>query len=115
MKGVIAIVATGFVSLVVLTQSPTSETAEIKVLAANGIQTVIEDVGQRFERATGKKLATVFATGGAVAKRAQSGEAADVVIAPRQGIDGVVKAGRAAANTVAAIAHTGISVAVRNC
>jgi len=77
------------------------------------MQAVMEDLGPKFERATGHKLAITFATGGAAVKRAQDGETADVVIAPRQGIDGLVKDGKAAADNVTALARTGISVAVR--
>jgi molybdate transport system substrate-binding protein len=90
-----------------------AESAELKVLAANGIQAVVEELGPKFERATGHKLSITFATGGATVKRAQDGEAADVVIVPRPGIDGLVKNGKVTANNVTALASTGISVAVR--
>ena len=90
-----------------------AQSAEIKVLAANGIQAVVEDLGPKFERATGHKLAITFSTGGATVKRAQEGDAADVVIAPKPGMDGLVKSGKVAAENVTALASTGISVAVR--
>ncbi len=90
-----------------------AESAEVKVLCANGMQTVMEDLAPKFERATGHKLAITFATGGATVKRAQGGEPADVVIAPQPGIGVLVKDGKAAANNATAIASTGISVAVR--
>ena len=86
--------------------------AEISVLAANGIQSVIEDLGPKFERETGHKLSITFATGGATIKRAQSGQA-DVVIAPQPGIEGLVKDGKVIAGNVTAVATTGISVAIR--
>jgi molybdate transport system substrate-binding protein len=90
-----------------------AEAAELNVLSAIGMQSVMEDLGPKFERATGHKLVMAFATGGATVKRAQDGEAADVVVAPRQGIDSLVKNGKAAASNVTALASTGISVAVR--
>lgn len=90
-----------------------AQSAEVKVLCAYGMQSVIEDLGPKFERASGHKLAITFATGGATVKRARDGEAADIVIAPRQGIDGLVKDGKAAADNVTALASTGISVAIR--
>jgi molybdate transport system substrate-binding protein len=86
--------------------------AELKILCANGMQTVIEDLGPKFERAMGHKLAITFDTGGSTIKRAR-GELADVVIAIREGIAGLAKDGRVATDSVAAIASTGISVAVR--
>jgi len=90
-----------------------AEAAELKVLSAIGMQSVLEDVGPKFERATGHKLAISFATAGAAIKRAQGGEAVDVVIATRQGIDGLVKNEKAAADNVATLARAGISVAIR--
>jgi molybdate transport system substrate-binding protein len=90
-----------------------AEAAELKVLSAIGMQSVLEDLGPKFERASGHKLAISFATAGAVVKRAQGGEATDVVIATRQGIDGLVKSGKAAADNVTALASAGISVAIR--
>jgi molybdate transport system substrate-binding protein len=90
-----------------------AEAAELKVLSAIGMQSVMEDLGPKFERATGHKLAISFTTAGAAVKRAQGGEAADVVIATRQGIDGLVKNSKAAADNVTALASAGISVAIR--
>src|SRR5213076_57732 len=81
--------------------------------SAIGMQSVLEDLGPKFERATGHKLAISFATAGAAIKRAQGGEAVDVVIATRQGIDGLVKNGKAAADNVTTLASAGISVAIR--
>jgi molybdate transport system substrate-binding protein len=90
-----------------------AEAAELKVLSAFGMQSVLEDLGPKFERATGHKLAISFATGGATVKRAQDGETADVVIALRQGIDGLVKDGKAIADNVTVLARSGIVVVVR--
>jgi len=110
-RSLVAATNIGFVFLLVL--GIKAEAAELKVLSANGIQAVMEDLGPKFERATGHKLAISFATAGAAIKRAQGGEAADVVIATRQGIDGLVKNGKAAADNVTVLAHSGIVVAVR--
>lgn len=110
-RSVVAAANIGFMFLLVL--GIKAEAAELKVLSAIGMQSVMEDLGPKFERATGHQLAIAFATGGATVKRAQDGEAADVVVAPRQGIDNLVKNGKAAASNVTALASTGISVAVR--
>ena len=90
-----------------------AEAAELKVLSAFGMQSVLEDLGPKFERATGHKLAISFATGGATVKRAQDGEAADVVITLGQGIDTLVKDGKAPAGNVTVLARSGIVVVVR--
>ena len=90
-----------------------AEAAELKVLSAFGMQSVLEDLGPQFERATGHTLALAFATGGATVKRVQGGEAADVVITLRQGIDTLVKDGKSSADNVTVLARSGIVVIVR--
>src|SRR5258705_12395550 len=85
-----------------------AEAAELKVLSATAMQTVMEDLGPKFERATGHKLAITFATLGGVVKRVQDGETADVVVIPQQGIDTLVKDGKAPAGNVRVLAPSGI-------
>ncbi len=110
-RSLVAAANIGFMFLLML--GIKAEAAELKVLSAIGMQSVLEDLGPKFERATGHKLAISFATAGAAIKRAQDGEAADVVIATRQGIDGLMKNGKAAADNVTVLASAGISVAIR--
>jgi len=90
-----------------------AQAAEVKVLSGFAMQKVMEDVGPKFERATGYKLAITFASSGAVVKRIQGGDIADVVVIPRQEIDGFVKDGKAAAGNVTVVARSGMGVAVR--
>lgn len=90
-----------------------AQAAEVKVICAYGMQSVMEDLGPKFERLSGHKLAISFATGGATVKRALEGAPVDLVIAPKQMIEQLIKNGKAAADDVAAIASTGISVAIR--
>ena len=113
LKTLVGMVAAGFAALIVLAQATTTEAAEIKVLSANGMREVMEDLGPKFERTTGHRLAITFATLGVIVKRVQDGETADVVAIPRQGIDRLVKEGKADASTVAVLARAGIGVIVR--
>lgn len=101
----------GFIFLLLL--GIHAEAAEVKVLSAIGMQAVMEDLGPKFERASGHKLAISFATAGATVKLVQAGEPADVVIVPQPGIDGLVKDGRAAAGNVTVVSRSGVGVAVR--
>jgi molybdate transport system substrate-binding protein len=110
-RSLVVAASIGFMFLLML--GVKAEAAELKVLSAIGMQSVLEDLGPKFERATRHKLVISFVTAGAAVKRAQGGEAADVVIATRQGIDGLVKNGKAAADNVTALASAGISVAIR--
>lgn len=91
----------------------TAYAAELKVLCANGMRHVIEDIGPKFERATGHKLAIDFANLGTVVKRVRDGETADVVIIPRQGIDGFIKEGKVSIGNTVIVARSGIGVVVR--
>ena len=61
-RSLVAAANIGFMFLLVL--GITAEAAEIKVLSAIGMQSVMEDLGPKFERATGHKLAITFATAG---------------------------------------------------
>jgi molybdate transport system substrate-binding protein len=96
-----------------LAQAGTANAAEVKVLAALGVKDVVDDLGPKFERASGHKLAIKFGSLGGIVKMVQGGETADVVIIPRQGIDGIVKDGKAAAGNVTDIARSNIVVIVR--
>ena len=110
-RSLVAAAYIGFMFLLVL--GIKAEAAALTVLSAFGMQSVMDDLGPKFERATGHELAISFATGGATVKRAQDGETADVVIALRQGIDGLVKNGKAVAGNVTVLASSGIVVVVR--
>ena len=101
----------GFVSLLMI--GIAAQAAEIKVLSAVPMRAVMEDLGPKFERASGHKLAITFNNLGAIVKRVQDGEASDVVIIPRQGIDGFLIGGTASAGNVTDIARVGFGVAVR--
>jgi molybdate transport system substrate-binding protein len=104
-------VNTGFMFLHLV--SAGAGAAEIKVMSTLAMQPIMEDLGPKFERATGHRLAITFTTLAVVVKRVQDGESADVVIIPQQGIDGFVKDGKAAAGSVAVVALSGIGVVVR--
>ena len=63
MRKSIKIVAAVVAAVVCLAQAGIANAAEIKVLGAFGMQSVLDDLGPKFERATGHKLAISFATG----------------------------------------------------
>jgi len=110
-RSLVAAANIGFMFLLVL--GIKAEAAELKVLSAIGMQSVMENLAPKFERATGHKVAISFATAGAIVKRVQGGDAPDVVIIPRQGIDTLVKDGKAAEDNVTVLARSGIVVVVR--
>jgi molybdate transport system substrate-binding protein len=111
MRSLVVAADIGFLFLLVLVIK--AEAAELKVLSATAMQAVMEELGPKFERATGHKLAITFASLGRAVKRVQEGETADVVVIPRQGIDSFVKDGKTSARNATVVASSGIGVAVR--
>jgi molybdate transport system substrate-binding protein len=99
--------------VVVLLASAAAAGADLKVISAIGMQEVMEDLGPKFERATGHKLTIVFATLSPALKRIEGGETADVIVLPAQGIDRLVKDGKAGAGDVKTVARSQVGVAVR--
>jgi molybdate transport system substrate-binding protein len=108
-----AVTAANIGLMLLLAGGAAAEAAQLKVLSAIGMKVVIEDLGPKFERATGHKLAITYASAGAAVERVRNGENFDVVIIPRSGIDGFVKDGKASAGNAAVIARSDIGVAVR--
>lgn len=113
MKRSLGFLAAGFAALVFLSQAGIVNAAEIKVLNALGFKDVVDDLSPKFERASKHKLSIKFGTLGQIVKMVQSGETADVVIIPKQGIDSLVKGGKAAATNVTVLARSEIVVFVR--
>jgi molybdate transport system substrate-binding protein len=107
------VVAAALAACLGFAQAGIADAADIKALVALGVKEIVDDLGPKFERASGHKLAIKYGTLGGVVKMVKGGETADVVIIPRQGIDGIVKDGKAAAGGVTDIARSEIVVFVR--
>jgi ABC-type molybdate transport system substrate-binding protein len=84
--------------------------AEVRVVSADALRAVMKELGPRFERTSGHRLSIAFSAPGAIAKRVQHGEAADVVVTSN-GVDALLKDGRTAPGDVAVVARTGGSSA----
>jgi molybdate transport system substrate-binding protein len=91
----------------------TVEAAEIKVLSAAGVKTVIDELSPQFERATGHKLVTKFVGGPAVYAAIAAGEKFDIAISQPAEIDKLVKEGKIVADTRTDIAKSGMGVGIR--
>ena len=87
--------------------------AEVRVLSAAGMRQVLLDLGPKFERATGHRLKVSFDSGGVILKRLEHGEAADVVMINRSGIERLSGAGRLVQGSVTDLATSVVGVAVR--
>ena len=105
--------AVGLAALACFAWAGLTQAAEIKAFIALGFKDVIEDLGPKFEKASGHKLVVKFENFGAVLKWAQSDEPADIVIMPRRGIDTLLKEGKATMGSGTDHARSEIVVFVR--
>ena len=107
------LVGAALAAALLLPQAGIAGDAEIRILSAVGMKAVLEDLGPKFERASGHTLVIEFGNLGAVLKRVQGGQTADVIVLPRQGIDRFVAEGKASSDKVTVLARAGIGIAVR--
>jgi len=86
---------------------------EIRVLASNGVKSVLEEIGPAFERANGHALAIEFGVGAGLKRRIESGEAFDLAILTGTAIDDLARQGKVDALSRVAIARSGVGVGVK--
>ncbi|HWX84624.1 MAG TPA: substrate-binding domain-containing protein [Xanthobacteraceae bacterium] len=87
--------------------------AELKLLQGNALNAVMEELGPQFEKATESKLAITLGTSAQLKARIASGEAFDVVLLTKAALDELATQGKIADSPRAAIARSGIGVAIR--
>jgi molybdate transport system substrate-binding protein len=102
--------AVGFAMMV----SPllSANAAEIKVMSSNALKTALEELGPAFEKATEHKIVFVFNASAPVKARIEKGEAVDVAVVTKEGIDDLIKQGKLAGTRVNLV-DSGAGVAVR--
>ncbi len=106
------IVAAATATTLLSTPGPATA-AEIKVLSVVPLKTSLDELGPRFERATGHKLIVTYDGSSQLKRRLEAGEAFDLALIYPELIDQLVKQGKLAAGTSTAIASVAIAVAVR--
>ena len=87
--------------------------AEILVFCPGAVNSVVTELAQGFQAATGNTVKFEYGTAGGLQKRAAAGGAADVVIVTAGGIDELAKQGKIVAATRRDIGRVGVGVAVR--
>jgi len=87
--------------------------AEIKVLTAGAMKSVVLALQGGFEIASGHRLVVDNDTAGGLVKRIEAGEAFDMAIITPAAIDGLIGKGKIVAGSRAAVAKVGIGVAVK--
>ena len=103
--------AVGFATM--LAASISASAAEIKVISSNALKTVLEQLAPAFEKATEHKL--VFTWGAAVPLKAEieKGATFDIAVLTTAAVDDLITQGKLVGATRAALANSGIGVAVR--
>src|SRR5262249_51180613 len=86
---------------------------EITVLSAGAVEPGLVKVLDAFRRETGHDVRASFATAPAIRKRISGGEKIDVIVAPLDVIDELVKAGKAVEEDRVTVGRIGVGVTVR--
>jgi molybdate transport system substrate-binding protein len=105
--------AAGLGLFVAVAQVATASAAEVKVLTARAIATVLREIGTEFERTSGHKLNVISGLPSEFVRQINAGEPFDVIVTGRAPLDGLIRDGRLAADTRIELARSGIGVGVR--
>jgi molybdate transport system substrate-binding protein len=89
------------------------QAGEVKLLSALVMKPALTDLSGSFEPTSGHQLAVAYDSAGAVTKRIQSGEAADVAIIQKPAIEALIKEGKIVSGSNVILARSGVAVAVR--
>ena len=101
-------------AVVLLSSMASVSAAELKVFCTIGVQPALEVLLPGFEQASGDTLSITWATAAILVRKVEAGETADALILSREGLDQLVKAGRASSGTDAVFASSGMAVVVRH-
>jgi molybdate transport system substrate-binding protein len=107
----IAVAAIGL--LFFLPPKTQAQSPEVRVLASNGVRSLLDELRPQSERIVGHSLAIQFGTSASLKELVEKGEAFDVAIMTSEAVDDLIKAGRVAPGTRAGIGRSGIGVGIR--
>ena len=96
------------------TAPPAARAAEIQVLSAGAMRSIVTDLGGAFEKETGHTLKFNFATVGVIKAKLAEATPVDVVIMTDEAMRDMSRQGAVAEGSWTAIGRTGIGVAVRD-
>src|SRR5947209_5008460 len=85
----------------------------IRMLSTLGLMGAMRSLSSAYETATGVRIDADFAPTLALLKRLRDGEAADLVILTREGLDEMIGEGRVIAESAADLARSFVGIAVR--
>jgi molybdate transport system substrate-binding protein len=95
------------------TQAVRSQKSELRIFTTRSIATVLEKIGDDFERRTGRRLRVTTDVAARMVRRINDGEPFDFLVAAPAQIDELISAGKIIPDTRTDLARSGIGVAVR--
>lgn len=112
--GRIAVVAITIIgSTLLFAAGVLAQTAPVRVLASNGVQGALNEIIPQCEHAIGHPLAVDFGTTASIKPRIEGGEAFDFTILTADAVDGLIKEGKAAADSRVSVARVGIGIGIK--
>ena len=93
--------------------SAQAQAADLKLFAGNALNSVLEELGPQFEKATGNKIDMTLGTSAQLRARVDANEPFDAIILTKALLDQLAAQGKVADSPRAPIAHAGIGVAIR--
>jgi molybdate transport system substrate-binding protein len=86
---------------------------EVKLLSALVMKPALTELASGFEGTTGHKLTIAYDSAGAVNKRVQSGETADIAILQKPAVDALIRDGKMTSGSNVTVGRSGVAAAVR--
>jgi molybdate transport system substrate-binding protein len=91
-----------------------AQATELEVLSGEGAKAAVAALCTQFEKATGTKVDVHFSVNADVIKKAEAGEAFDVVVGNPPTIEKLIASGKAVAGSRADIGRSGLAAAVKS-
>src|SRR5579864_3817954 len=107
------IVATTAGLIFLCTPGVEAQSMPVRVLVSNGMKAAMEELQPKCERAIGHPLALQFNSTASVKKKIEAGEVFDVTLITTEAINDLVKQGKLAASSRAAVARSELGIGIR--
>jgi molybdate transport system substrate-binding protein len=102
------------VAVGLLAQVAIASAVEIKLYSTVAFRGVLDELAPQFQKGSENKLAITYGLAAQLAQRIGAGEAADVAILTRAGIDALVKSGKIAPKSDATLASASMALAAKS-
>jgi molybdate transport system substrate-binding protein len=103
----------GTLALVTGVLAAEASAAELKVLSAGAMRTVLQELAPAFETASGHKLKIEYATAGVIEQKVAADDEIDVVILTKPRVDKLVREAKIVGGTTTTLASAQIGLAVK--